>query len=167
MDISSHRHFVRTAASLAALGALPCTATPTLTVPPLVFRQMSWSPTSAPPPWCRRAMPVPIISLLSAGSSCQPRARASLPLCTLRWRVWRVFQSLNCSIFGYAQPEAAARALAENADMVLGVKVRMSENVIARHGTDWSRCAAPSRPVSCQAFLQKSCAILAVSLIGN
>lgn len=33
----------------------------------------------------------------------------------------------------YAQPEAAARALAENADMVLGVKVRMSENVIARH----------------------------------
>ena len=67
----------------------------------------------------------------------------------------------------YAQPEAAARALAENADMVLGVKVRMSENVIARHGTDWSRYSAPSRPVSCQAFLQKSCAILAVSLIGN
>ena len=36
----------------------------------------------------------------------------------------------------YAQPEAAARALAENADMVLGVKVRMSENVIARHGLE-------------------------------
>ena len=36
----------------------------------------------------------------------------------------------------YAQPEAAARALAENADMVLGVKVRMSENVIARHGPE-------------------------------
>ena len=36
----------------------------------------------------------------------------------------------------YAQPEAAARAVAENADMVLGVKVRMSENVIARHGTE-------------------------------
>ena len=29
----------------------------------------------------------------------------------------------------YALPEAAARAVAENADMVLGVKVRMSENV--------------------------------------
>ncbi len=34
----------------------------------------------------------------------------------------------------YAQVEVAARAVAENADMVLGVKVRMSENVIARHG---------------------------------
>jgi dihydroorotase len=36
----------------------------------------------------------------------------------------------------YAQVETTARALAENADMVLGVKVRMSENVIARHGTE-------------------------------
>ncbi len=36
----------------------------------------------------------------------------------------------------YAQPEAAARALAENAELVLGVKVRMSENVIARHGIE-------------------------------
>jgi len=36
----------------------------------------------------------------------------------------------------YAQVEAAARAVAENADMVLGIKVRMSENVIARHGTE-------------------------------
>ena len=36
----------------------------------------------------------------------------------------------------YAQPEAAARVLAENSDVVLGVKVRMSENVVARHGTE-------------------------------
>ena len=36
----------------------------------------------------------------------------------------------------YAQPEAAARVVAENADMVLGVKVRMSENVIAKHGLE-------------------------------
>jgi dihydroorotase len=36
----------------------------------------------------------------------------------------------------YAQAEVAARAVAENADMVLGVKVRMSENVIARHGLE-------------------------------
>ena len=35
-----------------------------------------------------------------------------------------------------AQPDAAARTVAENADMVLGVKVRMSENVIARHGLE-------------------------------
>jgi dihydroorotase len=36
----------------------------------------------------------------------------------------------------YAQPEAAARVVAENADLVLGVKVRMSENVIARNGLE-------------------------------
>ena len=36
----------------------------------------------------------------------------------------------------YAQVDAAARAVAENADLVLGVKVRMSENVIARHGME-------------------------------
>jgi dihydroorotase len=36
----------------------------------------------------------------------------------------------------YAQPEVTARAIAENADLVLGVKVRMSENVIARHGLE-------------------------------
>jgi dihydroorotase len=36
----------------------------------------------------------------------------------------------------FAQPEAAARAVAENADLVIGVKVRMSENVIAQHGLE-------------------------------
>jgi dihydroorotase len=36
----------------------------------------------------------------------------------------------------YAQTEAAAKAVAENADLVLGVKVRMSENVIAKNGTE-------------------------------
>jgi dihydroorotase len=36
----------------------------------------------------------------------------------------------------YAQVDLAARAVAENADVVLGVKVRMSENVIARHGLE-------------------------------
>jgi dihydroorotase len=36
----------------------------------------------------------------------------------------------------YAQTEAAAKAVAENADIVLGVKVRMSENVIAKNGTE-------------------------------
>ena len=36
----------------------------------------------------------------------------------------------------YAQVEVAARAVAENADMVLGIKVRMSENVVARHGLE-------------------------------
>jgi dihydroorotase len=36
----------------------------------------------------------------------------------------------------YAQAEAAAKAVAENADIVIGVKVRMSQNVIARHGLE-------------------------------
>src|SRR6185437_4258425 len=36
----------------------------------------------------------------------------------------------------YAQTEAAAKAVAENADLVLGVKVRMSKNVIAKNGVE-------------------------------
>jgi dihydroorotase len=36
----------------------------------------------------------------------------------------------------YARPEDAARTLAENADIIIGVKVRMSENVIAQHGIE-------------------------------
>ena len=36
----------------------------------------------------------------------------------------------------FAQVDACAKALAENVDMAIGVKVRMSENVIAKHGTE-------------------------------
>ncbi len=36
----------------------------------------------------------------------------------------------------FAQVDAAARAIAENSDFVLGAKVRMSENVIAKHGLE-------------------------------
>ena len=36
----------------------------------------------------------------------------------------------------YAQVDAAARAVAENPDFVIGVKVRMSENVVAQHGSE-------------------------------
>ena len=36
----------------------------------------------------------------------------------------------------YARTEDAARTLAENADIVIGIKVRMSENVIAKHGME-------------------------------
>jgi dihydroorotase len=36
----------------------------------------------------------------------------------------------------FAQTDVATRAIAENADMVLGTKVRMSENVIAKHGLE-------------------------------
>jgi len=37
---------------------------------------------------------------------------------------------------GYADAAVAAKAVAENADMVIGVKVRMSENVIDKHGLE-------------------------------
>jgi dihydroorotase len=37
---------------------------------------------------------------------------------------------------GYADVATAAKAVAENADMVLGIKVRMSENVIDKHGLE-------------------------------
>jgi dihydroorotase len=36
----------------------------------------------------------------------------------------------------FAQVDAAAKTVAENADMVIGVKVRMSENVIAKNGLE-------------------------------
>ncbi len=36
----------------------------------------------------------------------------------------------------HAQVDIAAKALAENADIALGIKVRMSENVIAQHGIE-------------------------------
>jgi dihydroorotase len=36
----------------------------------------------------------------------------------------------------YARVDEAARAVAENADIVLGIKVRMSENVIAKNGIE-------------------------------
>jgi dihydroorotase len=36
----------------------------------------------------------------------------------------------------FAQTETAARVLADNADIAIGIKVRMSQNVIARHGLE-------------------------------
>jgi dihydroorotase len=36
----------------------------------------------------------------------------------------------------YAQVDACARTVAENADIAIGVKVRMSENVIAKNGAE-------------------------------
>jgi len=36
----------------------------------------------------------------------------------------------------FAQVDAAAKCVAENPDLVIGVKVRMSENVIAKHGME-------------------------------
>ena len=51
----------------------------------------------------------------------------------------------------FAQVQACARAIAENPDFVLGAKVRMSENVIAKHGLEPLRraiqaCEMSGRP---------------------
>ncbi len=48
----------------------------------------------------------------------------------------------------FAQVEMAAKAVAENADVVLGIKVRMSENVIAKHGTEPLKRAIPACEMS-------------------
>jgi dihydroorotase len=63
-----------------------------------------------------------------------------------RTRMYAFVHIANIGLAGFPVPElfnidyadvpAAAKALAENADMVLGIKVRMSENVIAKHGLE-------------------------------
>jgi dihydroorotase len=60
----------------------------------------------------------------------------------------------------FAQVDTAAKAVAENADLVLGVKVRMSENVIAKNGLE--PLSGRSRPVRGRGPAPKSCATLAV-----
>jgi dihydroorotase len=63
-----------------------------------------------------------------------------------RTRLYAFVHIANIGLGGFPVPELynidfartgdAARAVAENADMVLGIKVRMSENVIAKHGLE-------------------------------
>jgi dihydroorotase len=63
-----------------------------------------------------------------------------------RTRLYAFVHIANIGLAGFPVPELynidfarvdeAAKAVAENADLVLGVKVRMSENVIAKHGLE-------------------------------
>lgn len=63
-----------------------------------------------------------------------------------RTRTYAFVHIANIGLAGFPVPElfninyadvgTAARAVAENADMVLGIKVRMSENVIDKHGLE-------------------------------
>jgi dihydroorotase len=63
-----------------------------------------------------------------------------------RTRLYAFVHVANIGLAGFPVPELynmdfarvdeAARTVAENADMVLGIKVRMSENVVARHGLE-------------------------------
>ena len=62
----------------------------------------------------------------------------------------------------YAQTSTpAARAVAENADIVLGIKVRMSENVIAQHGLEPLKRAIAA--CETRAAAPRSCATSAAS----
>ncbi len=63
-----------------------------------------------------------------------------------RTRTYAFVHIANMGLAGFPVPElfnidyadvgVAAKAVAENADMVLGIKVRMSENVISKHGLE-------------------------------
>ena len=64
------------------------------------------------------------------------RARGSTPSCTSPTSGCAGFPVAELYNIDFAQVDAAAKAVAENADIVLGVKVRMSENVIAKHGLE-------------------------------
>ena len=65
----------------------------------------------------------------------------------------------------FAQVDACAKTIGENSDIALGAKVRMSENVIAKHGTEPLKRAI----MACEkaGAAQRSCAILAASRRAN
>ncbi len=62
------------------------------------------------------------------------RAPASMPSCTSPISGSPASRWPSSTTSTSRSVDAAARAVAENADIVLGIKVRMSENVIAKHG---------------------------------
>ena len=116
----------------------------------------------------RRAGPVPGHHDARVGGRCRrqqhrslsPRHRrpdARAPLCVRAHRQHGLCRFPVPELYNidFAQTEAAAKAVAENADLVLGVKVRMSENVIAKHGR--SRSSAPSRPAKWPVRAPRSC----------
>lgn len=84
----------------------------------------------------------------------QVRVYAFVHLANMGFAGFPVPELLN---IGYAQTDAAARVMAENADMILGVKVRMSEIVVAEHRLEPLRraiaaCEAASAVVGNRSF---------------
>jgi dihydroorotase len=85
------------------------------------------------------------VSAGDAGSSVFALARRTMAASS-RTRVFAFVHIANIGLsafpigelfnIDFAIPEAAAKVVADNADMVIGVKVRMSQNVIARHGIE-------------------------------
>jgi dihydroorotase len=85
------------------------------------------------------------VSAGDAGSSAFAMARRSMAAQS-RTRLYAFVHIANIGLsafpigelfnIDFAQTEAAAKTLAENSDIAIGIKVRMSQNVIARHGLE-------------------------------
>lgn len=67
------------------------------------------------------------------GASSRTRTYAFVHIANIGLSAFPIAELFN---IGFAIPEAAAKVVADNADIVIGVKVRMSQNVIARHGME-------------------------------
>src|SRR5258708_3369483 len=86
-----------------------------------------------------------VVSAGDAGPNNFPRFRRHMVAQT-RTRIYAFVHIANIGLAGFPVPElfnigyadaaVAARAVAENADIVIGIKVRMSENVINQHGLE-------------------------------
>src|SRR3954468_18411134 len=86
-----------------------------------------------------------VVSAGDAGANNSAAFRRHI-MAQTRTRMYAFVHIANIGLAGFPVPElfnisyadvpTAARALAENADIVIGVKVRMSENVIDQHGLE-------------------------------
>src|SRR6516225_7339128 len=102
----------------------------------LGFRPTNSSAISARRPAHRQEMPGPTIS----------RGSAALSVAQTRTRLYAFIHIANSGLASFPVAEltninvadvgVAARAIAENADIAIGAKVRMSENVIANNGIE-------------------------------
>ena len=113
-----------------------CTPMSSRTARPSAFPPTSWCPSRPRRRWSRPATRAP--------TTFAAFRRAIVG--QTRTRLYAFVHIANIGLAGvpgaelynidFAQTDAAAKAVAENADLVLGVKVRMSENVIAKHGLE-------------------------------
>ena len=97
---------------------------------------MNWRSFSARPRWSRPATPASTISRRCGATSWRSRARGIYAFVHIANNGLSAFPVAELYNIDNAQMEACAMALAENPDFLLGVKVRMSENVIYKHGLE-------------------------------
>src|SRR3954467_2102643 len=98
----------------------------------LAFRPTSWCPSRRRPRWFRRARRARTTSRGCAATSWRRRVRACMRSCT---SPTSASPASRCRSFS-TSATPTFRPLGENADVVIGVKVRMSENVIDKHGLE-------------------------------